>query len=199
VLLDQHEAAAEAYKMWDTLSEKEKRIFEDLAKGAPLNETDNQHSHGPVITEKITLHTRFCFGLCHGRAHLLPSNHCLCSQQELNSTASRYAVLTSPWACPFAEDAQRFQKQAVSYELLNPGWFAGWLRRQEAADRGAAAAAGRAAVPPARPRPPLTPWMAFVQATITKLKESNPAVAASVSAIELMVRRPSDISAAASI
>ena len=48
----------------------------------------------------------------------------------------------------------RFQVEAVAHELLNPGWFRGWLAMRSARSN---RAPGGAHV-----KPPMTPWMAFV-------------------------------------
>ncbi|EIE20132.1 hypothetical protein COCSUDRAFT_67498 [Coccomyxa subellipsoidea C-169] len=109
-----HDAALEGRKSWGELSDKERKIFEDIAK----------------------------------------------------------------------EDTKRFQEEAVHYELRNPGWFAAWLQRQSVAPDGSrAAAAGGAA---GRPRPPLTAWMAFVEATLARLQETHPEAAAGIKRVELM-------------
>lgn len=82
----------------------------------------------------------------------------------------------------------------MHYELLNPGWFAQWLQRRGKAEAGgqkigssgkiaSAAAAGRTD----RPKPPLTPWMAFLQITLDKVRQQEPEAVKRVSAIELMV------------
>ncbi|CAL5228720.1 g11903 [Coccomyxa viridis] len=76
------------------------------------------------------------------------------------------------------EDAMRFQVEAVAHELRNPGWFKGWLARQ-------GTPAGHAASG-SRVKPPMTPWMAFVHVVLSKLKEKDSVLAASVSKIELM-------------
>ena len=54
-----------------------------------------------------------------------------------------------------AEDAMRFQVEAVAHELRNPGWFKGWLARQGTPSSQAASGA--------RVKPPMSPWMAFVR------------------------------------
>ncbi|CAK0782411.1 hypothetical protein CVIRNUC_005674 [Coccomyxa viridis] len=76
------------------------------------------------------------------------------------------------------EDAMRFQVEAVAHELRNPGWFARWLARKSA-PAGVAPAGARVKLP-------MSPWMAFVHLIVAKLKEKDPAVASSVSKIELM-------------
>ena len=52
-----------------------------------------------------------------------------------------------------AEDAMRFQVEAVAHELRNPGWFKTWLARKGTSGKAADGA---------RVKPPMTPWMAFV-------------------------------------
>jgi hypothetical protein len=82
-----------------------------------------------------------------------------------------------------AEDTKRFQEEAVSYELRNPGWFAAWLKRESAVPERRPARIGGAG----RPRPPVTAWMAFVQATLARLKETHPDAAAGIKHVELTV------------
>lgn len=85
---------------------------------------------------------------------------------------------------PCAEDMRRFQEEAVSYELRNPGWFQAWLTKQGGQ---VGSKAGQKSRRSGRPRPPLTAWMAFVQATLAKLKENHPEAVAGIKQMELMV------------
>ncbi len=76
----------------------------------------------------------------------------------------------------------------MHYEVRNPGWFGAWLKRQSASDAAEGTAKRAAGGSRAgRPRPPLTPWTAFVQATLDTLQKSHPEAAAGVKHVELMV------------